>query len=54
MSGDRAEIPISASSPARVPVKTCVPMVLALLTVAWVWTLPETRGRDLAAIASES
>jgi MFS family permease len=30
-----------------------VPMVLALLTAAWVWTLPETRQRDLAAIASE-
>ncbi len=27
-----------------------VPMVLALLTAAWVWTLPETRQRDLAAI----
>jgi len=24
--------------------------VLALLTAAWVWTLPETRQRDLAAI----
>ena len=27
-----------------------VPMVLAMLTAAWVWTLPETRQRDLAAI----
>ncbi len=27
-----------------------VPLVLALLTSAWVWTLPETRQRDLAAI----
>ena len=27
-----------------------VPMVLAILTAAWVWTLPETRHRDLAAI----
>jgi MFS family permease len=27
-----------------------VPMVLAVLTAAWVWTLPETRKRDLAAI----
>jgi MFS family permease len=27
-----------------------VPMVLAVLTAAWVWTLPETRQRDLAAI----
>jgi MFS family permease len=27
-----------------------VPMVLALLTASWVWTLPETRGRDLARI----
>jgi MFS family permease len=27
-----------------------VPMVLALLTASWVWTLPETRSRDLAAI----
>ena len=27
-----------------------VPMVLALLTAAWVWTLPETRRRDLASI----
>jgi MFS family permease len=29
-----------------------VPMVLALLTASWVWTLPETRSRDLAAIES--
>ncbi len=29
-----------------------VPMVLALLTASWVWTLPETRSRDLAAIAA--
>jgi MFS family permease len=28
-----------------------VPVVLALLTATWVWTLPETRTRDLAAIA---
>ena len=27
-----------------------VPIVLALLTATWVWTLPETRTRDLAAI----
>jgi MFS family permease len=27
-----------------------VPMVLAMLTATWVWTLPETRRRDLAAI----
>jgi MFS family permease len=27
-----------------------VPMVLAVLTAGWVWTLPETRTRDLAAI----
>jgi len=110
MSGHQAEIPTSASSLARFPVKTWliafagwtldfydlvlfsfqlspierelslsatqeawltsaaiygiafhwqarrlgVPMVLALFTAAWVWTLPETRGRDLAAIASES
>jgi MFS family permease len=31
-----------------------VPMVLALLTAAWVWTLPETRQRDLAAITSDT
>jgi MFS family permease len=30
-----------------------VPMVLALLTASWVWTLPETRGRDLSAIAPD-
>lgn len=28
-----------------------VPLVLALLTATWVWTLPETRTRDLSAIA---
>jgi MFS family permease len=28
-----------------------VPMVLAVLTASWVWSLPETRHRDLAAIA---
>ncbi len=28
-----------------------VPLVLALATATWVWTLPETRTRDLAAIA---
>jgi MFS family permease len=27
-----------------------VPLVLAVLTGTWVWTLPETRGRNLAAI----
>ena len=27
-----------------------VPIVLAVLTAAWVWTLPETRRRDLASI----
>jgi MFS family permease len=27
-----------------------VPMVLAMLTAGWVWTLPETRQRDLATI----
>ena len=26
----------------------CVPLVLAVLTAIWVWTLPETRGRNLA------
>ncbi len=31
-----------------------VPMVLALLTASWVWTLPETRSRDLAAIAARA
>jgi MFS family permease len=30
-----------------------VPMTLALLTATWVWTLPETRHRDLAAIATD-
>jgi MFS family permease len=29
-----------------------VPLVLALATATWVWTLPETRFRDLAAIPS--
>ncbi len=29
-----------------------VPFVLALLTAMWVWTLPETRSRDLAAVGS--
>jgi MFS family permease len=29
-----------------------VPLVLALATATWVWTLPETRLRDLAAIPS--
>ncbi len=29
-----------------------VPMVLALLTASWVWTLPETRQRDLAAVGA--
>lgn len=29
-----------------------VPFTLALLTATWVWTLPETRGRDLAAIGT--
>ena len=28
-----------------------VPLVLALATAAWVWTLPETRLRDLTALA---
>jgi MFS family permease len=28
-----------------------VPLVLAIATGTWVWTLPETRGRDLRAIA---
>jgi hypothetical protein len=28
-------------------------MTLAVLTAAWVWTLPETRTRDLAAIPSQ-
>jgi len=30
-----------------------VPLVLALATAAWVWTLPETRRRDLARITSD-
>jgi len=30
-----------------------VPVVLAVLTAAWVWTLPETRFRDLGAIPTE-
>jgi MFS family permease len=29
-----------------------VPMVLAMLTATWVWTLPETRHRDLGEIAA--
>jgi len=28
-----------------------VPMVLAMATATWVWTLPETRARDLARVA---
>jgi hypothetical protein len=28
-------------------------LVLALATAAWVWTLPETRERDLTMIAVE-
>ena len=31
-----------------------VPLVLALATAAWVWTLPETRQRDLAQIGQEA
>jgi hypothetical protein len=31
-----------------------VPMVLALATATWVWTLPETRARDLSAIGRDS
>jgi hypothetical protein len=31
-----------------------VPLVLALATAAWVWTLPETRQRDLAQISPGS
>jgi len=31
-----------------------VPIVLALLTATWVWTLPETRTRDLSAIGRSS
>jgi len=27
-----------------------VPLVLALATGAWVWTLPETRSRNLAEV----
>ncbi len=27
-----------------------VPLLLALATATWVWTLPETRARDLKAI----
>jgi MFS family permease len=30
-----------------------VPLVLALATATWVWTLPETRGRVLSEVASE-
>jgi hypothetical protein len=30
-----------------------VPVVLAVLTAAWVWTLPETRFRDLGEIPTE-
>jgi MFS family permease len=30
-----------------------VPLVLALATATWVWTLPETRGRNLAAIVPQ-
>jgi MFS family permease len=30
-----------------------VPMVLALATAAWVWTLPETRDRNLAAVVGK-
>ena len=29
-----------------------VPLVLALGTATWVWTLPETRDRNLAEIAT--
>jgi MFS family permease len=31
-----------------------VPLALALATAAWVWTLPETRARDLSLIAAEA
>jgi ribosomal 30S subunit maturation factor RimM len=31
-----------------------VPLVLALATGTWVWTLPETRHRNLAAIGEET
>jgi hypothetical protein len=30
-----------------------IPMVLALATATWVWTLPETRMRDLTLITVE-
>ena len=30
-----------------------VPMTLATLTAAWVWTLPETRSRDLASVGDQ-
>lgn len=30
-----------------------VPMILALATASWVWTLPETARRDLSAVAGE-
>ncbi len=30
-----------------------VPMVLALATASWVWTLPETRARDLSSVAKQ-
>jgi MFS family permease len=32
----------------------CVPMCLALATATWVWTLPETRTRDLTLITAET
>jgi MFS family permease len=32
----------------------CVPLVLAVATSIWVWTLPETRMRDLEAIVVEN
>jgi MFS family permease len=31
-----------------------VPIVLALATASWVWTLPETRARDLARVAKSA
>ncbi len=31
-----------------------VPIVLALATASWVWTLPETRARDLAKVAKSA
>jgi MFS family permease len=31
----------------------CIPLSLALATAAWVWTLPETRMRDLTLISPE-